>query len=235
MSLNDWTSIAQIVIAAFTVIGVVMSLYFSRQALREVQKDRRQRQKPHLAFERGGYQYSVKFVKGGKYIPGVNPRAAERLLAELPEDAESVRLIEKEYEDGSIDPVHIGRLKNYGQGPALTTFVTWIPHEIWIGNESFKIDEEKILEPIYSPGINTMPAIPSHMQPDEESGLPRFPVFIEKDVDKKISRVDGVLAIKAVDVFEKNHVFLQEFSIFPQYKENEPHVHITFGELVINE
>lgn len=232
MSLTDWSAIAQIVVSVFTVVGVIASLYFSRHALLEVQADRRQRQKPHLAFERGGYYYNIKFVKGGKYVPGINPMSAQELLKHIPDGAESVRLVEKEHDDGSFESIDIGRLKNYGQGPALTTLVTWVPKEIWIGNENFKLDGEKLLEPVYSPELNIMPSVPSHILPNEEARLPRLPTFIDKDVDKKISRVDGVLIIHAQDVFGVKHMFMQEFRIFTYYKDEKPHLVVTFGETI---
>ena len=235
MSLNDWSSLAQIVVSLFTAVGVVASLYFSRQALREVQADRRLRQKPHLVFENGGYQYPIKFVKNGPFIPGINPSAAKKLLDHVPEGAESVRLNEKEHEDGSFDSIDIGILRNHGQGPALATTVTWVAKEIWVGNENFKLSNEKQLEPIYSCSLNRMPSVPHHLQPNEVAGLPRLPTFIDKDVDKKISRVDGILVIKCRDIFESEHLFEQEFRIFTEYKSEEPHVVVTFGKPIVND
>ncbi len=233
-TLNDWSSIAQILIAVFTVLGVLISLYLSTKALREVQSDRQQRQKPHLAFERGGYRYSIKFVKAGKRIPGVNPKSVERLFPELPEDAESIRLNERKNDDGTINPIWIGRLNNYGLGPALSTHVTWVPVELWVGNEQFKLDEKKRSEPVYSLSLNTMPTVPAHIQPSEESGMPRLPTFIEKDIEKKITRVEGTLIITAKDVFENLLECQQEFTIFTNYKDEKPWVHVTFGDLILN-
>jgi hypothetical protein len=233
LTLDDWSSIAQILIAIFTVFGVLVSLYLSTKALREVQFDRKQRQKPHLAFERGGYRYPVTFVKAGKRIPGIDPKVVERLFSGLPDDAESVRLYERKNDDGTINPIRIGRLKNYGLGPALSTHITWVPAEVWIGNEQFKLDEKKLSEPVYSISLNTMPSIPGHIQQNEEAGMSRLPTFIEKDADKKITRVEGILIITTKDVFEKILEYRQEFTIFTNYRDETPSIHVTFGDLVL--
>ncbi|MCP5306809.1 MAG: hypothetical protein H6953_15300 [Chromatiaceae bacterium] len=143
LSLADWSSIAQVVIAGFTVVGVIASLFMSARALREVQTDRRQRQIPHLAFERGGYRYPIKFVKAGRRVPGVEPEAAERLLSGIPEAAESVRIDHGENKDGSVELLRIGRLKNYGLGPAISTHVCWKPRSVWFGSEKMELSPGK--------------------------------------------------------------------------------------------
>jgi len=235
LTLSDWSSIAQLLITIFTVIGVIASLYLSTKALREVQIDRRQRQTPHLAFETGGYRYPIRFVKAGKRIPGINPKTVELLFPNLPEDAESIRLDEKINDDGKIiNPIDIGVLKNYGSGPALSTNATWIPLEVWIGNEEFKLDEKKLSEPVYSTSLNNMPTVPTHILPNEKAGLPRLPTFIEKDIEKKLTKVKGMLRIEATDVFGNLTQFQQEFYLFTNYKEGQPWIHVTFSDLILN-
>lgn len=235
LTLTDWGSIANVVVAIFTGVGVVASLFFSRKALREVQLDRRQRQSPHVLFERGGFRYPIKYVQAGKRIPGVNPKVVERLFPHLPEEAISVRLDEKKNDDGTIDPRRIGRLKNFGQGPALAVHVTWIPDKVWVGEEAFTLDKAKLEEPIYSKSLNTMPCVPGHIPPNDESGLSRLPTFIEKDTEKKLTRVEGVLLITCHDVFGQTHESKQEFSVFTGYKESSPWFHVTFGDLLVEQ
>ena len=235
MTLPEFSYAAQLVIATFTMVGVLASLYFSTKALREVQADRQQRQRHYLAFERGGHRYPIKFVNAGRRIPGVDPKAVERLFPSLPDGSESVRLDEKKKENGSIDLITIGHLKNYGLGPALSVRVTWIPIEVWIRNERFEINEQKLAEPIYSVGLNTMPSVPAHILPGEEAGLSRLPTFIEKDVEKKITRVEGILAIAAQDVFGNPILSRQEFSIFTGYKDEKPWFHVSIGDLILND
>ena len=232
LTLSKSSDVAQLLIALFAIIGVITSLYFSSKALRELQADRQQRQKPHLAFERGGYRYPIKFVKAGKRIPGVDPKAVERLFPGLPEDAESVRLLRRENEDGSIAFTRIGRLRNYGLGPALGTHVTWTPKQVWFGNEKFEFDKTKLSEPVYCSQLNDMPSCPEHILSGEIAVLTRLPTFIEKDTDKKITRVDGVLIIEAMDVFDRNNRFEQGFKLFTHYAGAKPSVHITFWDLI---
>jgi len=51
----DYVAIAQIILPIITLIGIIVSMWLSVKALREVQTDRRLRQMPHLAFEPGGW------------------------------------------------------------------------------------------------------------------------------------------------------------------------------------
>jgi hypothetical protein len=153
----------------------------------------------------------------------------------MPEDAESVRILEEESSDGSVKPVYVGELHNFGLGPALSTSVTWIPCEIWIGSERFQLDEAKQREFPYSKDINDIPTIPQHIPPGGNAGLYRLPTFIEKDFEKKISKVDGVLLIQAYDVFGDKHTTEQEYHIFTGYNETSPWIHITFSDLVLKD
>jgi len=68
LTLQEWNAIAQVVLTAITFIGIVVSIFLSVRALREVQADRRQRQRPHIAFEGGGIRLPVEFVKAGRAI-----------------------------------------------------------------------------------------------------------------------------------------------------------------------
>lgn len=105
LSIADLSDLSQIAIALLTLIVIIVSMWLSVKALREVQTDRKLRQKPYLGFEIGGYHLSVKFVKTGKRIPGINPQYVEKMFPNLPEDAESVRLKEIDKKDGTIDPL----------------------------------------------------------------------------------------------------------------------------------
>jgi len=234
MTLQEWANLAQLVIALATSLGVVASLYAATKALREVQADRRHRQMPHLCFERGGYRYSVEFVKCKAAIPGVDPAFAKKMLGDIPTDAESVRIIDRKRPSGGLDPVWVGDLTNYGTGPAFSGRVTWIAEKIFIGDEEFTVDEKKRREPLYNTSLNSMPTVPSHIAPSGHAGLPRLPAFIEKDYDKKLTSVEGRLRITADDVFGLSHVVEQEFYIFTGYKEDPPWVHVTFSELLQN-
>lgn len=232
LTLEQWSFLAEIVVALLTLIGILVSLWLSISALREVQLDRKLRQKPFLAFEPGGHRMPIEFKAMGKSVPGLNPAFVQKTFSDLPINAESVRLLKVKREDGSQNLILYGHLKNYGLGPALCTEIVWIPKSIWVGSEEFSIDEKKLLQPIYHKDLNTLPASPSHILPGEESKLSRLPTFIVLDVEKKLTRVDGVLEIAYEDVFNQKHKTMQEFHLFTNYNNEHPNVHVTFSDLV---
>lgn len=234
LTLIEWSALAQVILTIVTAIGIIVSLYMSRKTLREIQTDRLLKQKPHLAFEGGGMRMTVEFLKKGKGIPGVNSEYAKMMFSNLPDNAESVRLKDKTKENGQSRLLHYGRLRNFGLGPALEARVTWVPVRIKIGSETFQIDNGKRDEPRYRRELNEMPAIPEHIFPGSESVLSRLPTFIEKDFEKKISEVDGVLEITCEDVFGKTHTTHQNFYIKTNYTGENPYVHVTFKELAPN-
>ena len=229
LTAQDWGAIAQVAATLIALVGVLGSLWLSVKALREVQKDRKLRQRPHLAFETGGHPIPVEFVAVGKRIPGVNPAYVEMVLPNLPDNAESVRMVHK---GKDLEQRCYGQLKNFGSGPALLTAVTWIPKVVWVGSEQFVLDVNKLAEPIYSSSLNKMPSIPSHIAAGAEAKLSRLPTFIEKDFDRKITRVDGHLLIECEDVFAEALTVRQKFRLFARYNEDPPHVHITFSDLI---
>ena len=70
--MTDYVEIAQIVTPFIVLLGIIISMWLSIRALREVQRDRRLRQMPHLAFEyEGGGIYYIEFVKIGRAVPGI--------------------------------------------------------------------------------------------------------------------------------------------------------------------
>jgi len=229
LTLMEWSAIAQITIAVLTVVGVLASLYMSIRALKEIREDRLIRQKPHLAFEGGGYRLLVEFVKAGGCVPGIDPDFAKEVFSNLPEDAESIHL-----RSGKNNrPIFYGDLRNFGLGPALETEVTWVPISVRIGSETFMIDGAKLDEPVYSKPLNTLPACPQHILPGGGAELSRLPTFIDKDFEKKISEVEGVLEIKCQDVFGNSHNTQQKFWMGTNYKAEEPSVHVTFMEVLL--
>lgn len=203
ITLEKGAYLAQLSLAIITAIGVLVSLYFSTRSLREIVLDRHQRQRPHLAFEPGGFQYHIVFVKDG------------------PKGEELVRVVGDKF---------IGRLKNYGLGPALSTNVTWVAREIWVGDERFEINQRKRQEPIYAFSNNQVPTHPIHILPDREAGLTHLPEFIVRDYEKKITRAVGVLLIETRDVFNNKIRFESGFRIITNYKDANSNVIVTFGD-----
>jgi len=235
LSLYDYASIAQILLTIITFTGILTSIWLSIKALREVQTDRKLRQMPHLAFETGGYYLHIEYQKVGKTIPGINPEYVEKMFPDLPDNAESIRIKDKKKEDGRVEIGFYGRLKNYGLGSALLTEVTWIPYEIGINTEKFSLDDKKLLEPPYQKALNNMPSCPSHILSNGEAKLSRLPTFIEKDFEKKITSVEGVLEIKCEDVFKEKHVTKQQFRLLTDYKSDIPAIIVAFGDLIHDE
>ena len=208
-------------------------MWLSVKALREVQMDRKLRQKPYLVFETGGFRSPIEFIKAGKSIPGIRPEYVKKMFPNLPTDAESIRLKDLPNEDGSIKPTLYGKLLNCGLGPALSTKVTWIPRKIRIGSEEFLIDEKKLSEPCYDKLLNSMSSIPSFILPNKSAKLSRIPTFIEKDFEKKITMVDGFLQIECNDLAGDVYTFKQPFYIFMNHKSDEvdkPYFHVTFRD-----
>jgi hypothetical protein len=232
MDLTEFSMIAQIVLSIISFVGIVTSIWLSIRALREVQTDRKLRQRPYLGFDIGGYEIPIEFQKAGRTIPGIDPEYVKKMFPDIPDDAESVRIRQKTSNHGSFEPTFFGQLRNYGLGPALSATVTWLPEEIWVGSEKTSLGKEKQVEPQYQEVLNCMPSVPSHILPSKEAGLARLPTFIEKDFRKKITRVDGVLRIECKDVFGEKHSVTQAFYLFTYYASDQPHIHVTFGDFV---
>jgi hypothetical protein len=232
MDLTEYSMMAQIVLSIISFVGIVTSIWLSIRALREVQVDRKLRQKPYLGFEIGGYDIPIEFQKAGRTIPGIDPDFVKKMFPDIPEDAESIRIAQKKDKHGNLENTLYGQLKNYGLGPALSTTVTWVPEEIWMGQEKTSLDSNKPSEPQYRELLNCMPPVPSHIMPDKDARLARLPTFIEKDFRKKITRIDGILKIECKDVFREKHLVAQAFYLFTYYASDQPHVHVTFGDFV---
>ena len=191
------------------------------------------RQMPHLAFDVGGGGYPIEFVKVGRAVLGINPKYAEELFREIPEEAESIHLKSEPDEAGRRKIISkYGKLRNYGLGTALTAEVTWVPQKIQIGSETFMIEKDKLLEPRYRKELNCIPSSPSHILPGEVATFYRLPTFIQKDYEKKINEIEGILLIECEDIFGGRHITNQEFRIFTNYESDKPTIHITFDDLL---
>jgi hypothetical protein len=228
-TLNDIALLAQIIVPIIALLGIIVSMWLSVKALREIQTDRKLRQVPHLAFDYGGSGYRIEFSKSGSAVVGINPKYARLVFKDIPKDAESISL--KVGENGEIIQ-HYGKLKNYGMGPALSTEVFWIPRSVQIGSEVFEITKSKMVEPQYSKELNCIPASPSHIIAGESAEFFRLPTFIQKDFEKKIKTISGILEIHCEDLFNEVHTTFQEFRISTNYKSDDPHIYITFGDVV---
>ena len=226
LTLTDWASIAQITMVVVTTVGIFVTLFIAVSTIREVKRDRALRHRPYLVFDQGGHDFPIEFVAAGKSIPGVNPAYVAKMFPNLPVDARSVRLISRANDFG------VGRLTNYGVGPALLTETIWVPRQVQIGAEKFELDARKLCEPVYSRALNKMPSYKAHVSPGTATCLTRLPTFIEKDIDRKITTVEGFLEITCLDIFHNRITTKQEFWIRTAYAQPRPEVHITFGHLL---
>ncbi|NOT05086.1 MAG: hypothetical protein HOP27_10860 [Anaerolineales bacterium] len=227
MTIEQWTIvgiISGIATAILTLLGVITSLYMSIKAIREVQTDRRLNQAPYLAFEPGGQQHPIQFneIK--------NPEQRKRIGV----NGENSTLVGLKTDDGKITHQYHG-LKNYGLGPAIHTQITWIPQIVWVGTESFRIDEKKLSEQKYRRDLNTIPASPSHLLPEQEATFFRIPAFIQRDYERKITRVTGYIEISYLDLFKERHTTRQKFHVFTGYTDNPPYIHFTFSDILFDQ
>jgi hypothetical protein len=207
-----WVDVAQVITALFTLIGVILSFWFSRNTLKEVQRERWYGQRPYLLFQYGGRVISIDFKKhedGKVYVQILWPSAGQ----------------------GIIIPT-LGELKNYGTGPAIDVNITWVVEKIYTKNAEILIDENKRKELQYSSDRNTNPIMATHLLPSQESGIHLMPFFISADFDRAIKRADGYLIIKYSDTFGHNHETYQKFHVFTHYETPERGFHTTFSDLM---
>lgn len=211
MNLNDYASIAKIIIAFFSVLGFIISIYFSRRTLLELKRDRRLSNKPHLVFEIGGCKTQIEF----KHL---NDEPNSRVYP-------SLRGMNRRMANS------FGILKNYGTGTAFEIEIQWKGEKVqienkWIDVNSLLKEERKI----YSLESNKFPTLQRHLGVNESTGLLHFPIFISKDFERKIQRVDGRLIVNYKNSFNEKLNTIQEYRIFPRY--NKMEITVTFSDLI---
>ncbi len=230
---SDYVAISQIVLPIITLIGIIISMWLSVKALREVQIDRKIKYLPHLAFEPGGWKLPIEFRKVGPAVAGIEPKYAREAFKNIPSDAKSISLKTKKLADENEQIISMyGKLRNYGSGPALSTHVTWIARKIKVGIEDFEITKDKLREPRYSRELNCIPASPSNIMPSETANFFRLPTFIQKDHEKKIAEVDGILEIACTDIFGRKQVTNQKFHVLTNYGSDNSSIYMTFGDVI---
>ena len=175
--LEDYASIAKIVIALFSVLGFGVSIYFSRKTLVELKRDRRLVNKPHLAFERGGYISHLQFDQ-------IKDEPGKRVM---PYSGEI---------EGYVRDYRIGELKNYGTGTAFEIEVKWKIERIQIDGEFIQTDSLPENErKLYILERNRFVTNHGNLMKGEESWLLHFPNCITFDFARKIERADGRILI----------------------------------------
>jgi hypothetical protein len=203
---QEWAAIAEICIAFLTAVGVVYSILSSAFSIREIRRDRIDRQRPQLLFESMGIRVPLAHnahAIGGKTI------------------------------GGNLPDVNYGTLVNFGNGPALEVLIRWLPKTVVVAGEKFIIDETKLSEEEYCEESNTMPSNPSYILSGKSSELSRFPFFIyNDDQNKRKEIVEGVLIIKYKDALGNPYLTRQGFYIQTFYKAEIPAIHVSFRNLL---
>lgn len=226
MKIDDVIKLISAIAPLITLLGIFVSLWISNRTLSESRKDRFLSQKPYLIFESGGWPVPVAYVNAGKSSPGFNPQAIAEAFPEIPPDSISIRFAEK---------VHtVGHLFNYGNGPAFDIKITWCPKEIWLKDENFKLSNGKLEESKYSEVLNTRVVGKFNLTSGQETGLLHLPIFIEKDYNLQITRVEGYFKIFCKDSLGNPHYTYQSFHLFPRYDKESPVLHITFSDVIFS-
>ncbi len=227
MTTEQWMilgNFGQVASAIFTFLGVLVSLYMSFRALKEVHIDRKLNRAPYLAFVPGGQRLPIDFEMLSK----------DEQIEEKVDKIENPTWIGIKTENGIVTHKYHG-LKNYGLGPAIQARVTWIPEQIWAGAKNFLITKDELLERKYSKVLNTIPASPGHILPGQEASFFRIPTFIVRDFEKIINRVSGIIEIRYMDLFKEEHLTRQKFHIFTGYKGTQSYIHFTFSDIQFEE
>ena len=221
MTLNEWSSLVQIILVAITAVGIITSMYLSVKALREVQIDRKQRQKPHLGLSLFGMQVPIEFKKIPprmlfRFMPN---NLATKLMTDLPENAKCVST-----KSGGIG-IGIGEIINFGLGPALSVSINYIVIEL-----EGEFDNVNLGDPIYRREFNRGSTFPSHILPRQKADIIEIPLFIILDIEQRIRKVKGIIEISCHDVFCEKHIVKQGFVLLTGYDRKEPMIQITWTE-----
>lgn len=229
--LTTWYYFFNIVAPIITSLGILVSFFISVKTLKEIKRDRVFSQKPFLMFKVGGYEEKVVYERIGKKSPGFNPTYIESEFKDMPNDAISILrdCLSKEKTISTL-----GDLMNCGNGTAFEVEIVWVPKMIWLNGEKFVIDKEKSNEPKYNRANNTRRVWNYVLPPKEETGIVNWPMFIEKDYNLQITRVEGYFEIHYQDLLKNKYNTLQRFHIFTYYQKEIPSIHVTFCNVFHN-
>jgi len=212
MDLDNWADASRIIIALFSVIGFIVSFYFSRKSLEELRLDRRKAQRPYLVFEGGGYLIHISFMQvENESSSRVYPYKGDR--------------------EGYVQNYKIGRLINYGPGTAFEIEIKWKAEDVWQNGQRLLVSDLPHDEKVnYTISNSTFPTNHTNLAKNQETWLLHFPYFITKDLERKITRIDGKLIIECNDSLGNKSTTIQVFRVFPRYSKKE--LTITFAEVI---
>src|SRR5690606_25267227 len=110
---------------AGTLAAVLATVGGIRATLREVQNDRRDRQRPYVLFNRGGYEVPIEEL-GGVAVPGLNPEFVWTQVGHLAPGSKALKLGKNEHGELAL----YGSLRNVGSGPAIDVKVSWLASHV---------------------------------------------------------------------------------------------------------
>jgi hypothetical protein len=202
--LTYYSNISQIIIALVAVIGLFISLYFSRKSINENKIDRQLRQAPFLAFKEQPEAISIIFPTSDeeKFSPEKMKKIMEGKHIELSG-------VEQKY----------GMIHNYGTGSAFGTSVIWVPKQIVIDKKTYKITDTDEWETYYRKISNVTKPDPRSLLPGDYTQLSELPIFVSDNKDKNIGSFLGQVYIIYFDIAGKKYVTIQEFDLSFRYAE----------------
>lgn len=187
---SQWSEIAQVIAIPVTSMGVLVSLWIGVSTLRELRNERTIRARPLLLFDSGARVCAAVFDDLGG-VPGIVGPEVDANAKRRPPGPNRIGLKED-----------WGEVKNHGTGVAINTRITIIPYRLFIGGESFLVDDAKRTTFPYEADANRIPARPSHIPPGASGSFRRLPTPIVCDYERKIERMDCVVAISFSDAFK---------------------------------
>jgi hypothetical protein len=220
MTLSQWASWAQVVIALVGMVSLFVSMALSRRALYETRVERQWRLSPYLHFQNGLYQVPVEIIAGaGPAIPGIARESAREILTPMEGMDGSDSVTPKEF---------YGELVNLGLGPAIDVNVSWLTGSV-VTREGASVP----VGTLFSEGLNVMPTLPRVIPPGQHGQLTRFPSYLVKDIGHTLSEAHGYLKVVCKDLGGGRHVKYQAVHLWIDWSRGfTPIVEVTFGDQV---
>lgn len=195
--------VAQVVSTLVAAIGIGVSVWLGVKASRDSDKDRAHGVRPFVLFEQGGQGVKLELAPPGA-IPGINPQYVREILPPIPAGAQSRRI--------GIDS-RWGRLKNFGNGSAVSVTVTFFFSRVTKAGEEFEITNGKSNQFPYSRELNSIPATPSHLLPGGEAWFYRLPTPIVCDWTGQLSELVGHVRISYEDTYSTEFIAYQRVRV----------------------
>ena len=212
--LVPWFQMASTVI---TGIGVIVSTALGISSLNNNRRERQKKIEPNLVFHTGGHEINCQLEKR-MILPGISREDSIEFLESKTYDYPFICALQT-----------FGRLVNYGEGPALDTYVWFQTKGIKYSDKFELILRNDADQPPYNRDWNLTPAVSALLKKDESTSIARLPtpVFIANPATNSI---DGVYWIDCKDVNGKVYRWSQEavFHIIIR-TEDEVQVVVTFG------